>query len=155
VLLLALTTAETIGLVALGVTCATFLVAASTLFLNVRWRRRAGYANLVAEGHRLYENPKAPAGWQVIVNVRNSGVAPAYAPDLWIEPGNRYSYEDRRIGRQGEKLLPGEGARLFADLPSKPGDVEMHAMLGWEDSRGIQKRESGIPLDAGAGGRTP
>jgi hypothetical protein len=65
-------------------------------------------------------------------------------PDLWIEPGK--SYEQRRLGRQSTKLLPGEGTRLTADLPSKPGEGDMHAMLGWEDSRGIQKRESGIPL---------
>lgn len=84
---LALTLTEKIGLVALTLTTATLLAAATNLALNYRWHRRAGHAELVVERHRLNENPGAAAGWQVFLDVRNKGPAPAFAPGMWIVQG--------------------------------------------------------------------
>jgi hypothetical protein len=101
---LALELTEKIGLVALVLTTATLLVAATTLGLNVRWRRRAGHAELVAESHLLNENQGVPSGWQVFVYVRNTGVAPAFEPDLWIEPGDSCERRNFPPGRGREAL---------------------------------------------------
>jgi hypothetical protein len=127
---------------ALVVGCATLLVASTTLALNIRWRRQAPRAKLIAESHTLYENPNAPAGWQVRVQVRNTGGAPANGPAIWVT--ERESDAEPPDFRDGV-LAPGEGVRMLRDLPREPGDRKMRVMLCWDD-HGTHKRKSGIRI---------
>jgi hypothetical protein len=106
--------------------------------------RQEDVAELRCERVETYENPKAPAGWQMTVTVRNIGGAPANNPDVWdYEPAAKQII-GRAIGRH-DRLEPGESFRTHRDLRVPPNDSTA-VWLTWDDSRGLQTRDTGFRI---------
>jgi hypothetical protein len=136
-----------------GLIIATLVVALATLAVGiyevrlVRSRfRQEDIAELKCETVRVYENPKAPAGWQMTVTVRNIGGSPANNPWAWDEePAAKDVVRVWPVGIH-DQLEPGQATRIHRDLRNPP-DGRARVWLTWDDSRGLQIRDSRFRIE--------
>jgi hypothetical protein len=137
----------------------TLAIVVVSLFLTIRWHRRTGHAELVAEQVSVYENPNAPAGWQFTVVVRNEGPAPAHKLEVWLTESDGTMLARRYPG--DELVGPGERDALVGEPPREPQlgpfgrtpklptagfPGAMHIWIGWQDVRKPQERDTGIRI---------
>jgi hypothetical protein len=131
---------------------ATLVVALAALGVGIyevrlirRRFRQEDVAELKCEDVAVYENPNAPAGWQVSVTVRNTGGSPANNPEVWDDEPSATEVVRRAIGIN-DQLEPGQATRIRRDLRNPP-DGRERVWLTWNDSRGIQTRDSGFRIE--------